>query len=217
MDFLNELKKILTAYNQTDNRVESEIEKIKLKYSDKNRFYHNLNHIEFLIGALNEFKKFINSYESVFFAGIYHDIIYDTKEQDNEEQSAECAENHLKKFNIPDNIIIRTKSLILSTKSHSPMKNDFDHKIFLDADLSILGSKRKKYIEYMKSIRKEYYWVEESIYISARKAILEKFLKNKSIFFTDIMLNKYEKNARSNISYELEQLTIQSNGNNNKK
>ncbi|MBP9889385.1 MAG: hypothetical protein KBF93_24025, partial [Leptospiraceae bacterium] len=89
-------------------------------------------------------------------------------------------------------------------KKHQFLKDDFDNKIFLDSDLLILGRERNRYIEYMDSIRKEYEWVEKEFYKQERTKVLQKFLERDRIYFTKEIFDKYEKQARENIQFEIE-------------
>jgi len=48
------------------------------------------------------------------------------------------------------------EQIIFDTKTHKPSNNTDVTKLFLDADLSILGMPKEVYIEYAQRIRKEY-------------------------------------------------------------
>ena len=131
------------------------------------------------------------------------DIVYDTHASDNEEKSAEYLERDFKKY-LPKEKIEKCKDLILGTKKHKFVRDDFDTKLFLDSDLLILGRERNRYIEYMDSIRKEYEWVEKEFYKQERTKILQKFLERERIYFTNEIFEKNEKQARENIKFEIE-------------
>ncbi|NJL61457.1 MAG: hypothetical protein HC903_06035 [Methylacidiphilales bacterium] len=177
-------------------------------YSSLGRYYHNLEHIEQVLITIELLKKNTNFSQSVDLAAWFHDIIYDSQAQDNEERSAEYGRKLLIPLNIDDDIIDNTCRLILNTKYHKAEINDFDSYVLLDADLSILGSNLEEYHNYSKAIRQEYSWVADEKYIASRKVILESFLQRR-IFFTDELFNRLEFAARENIQAEIKFLSQQ--------
>ena len=54
-------------------------------YNSKNRFYHNLNHIEALLKLSKEYKHLLKSPQTIDFTIWYHDAIYDGSKNNNEE------------------------------------------------------------------------------------------------------------------------------------
>ncbi|MBK8397971.1 MAG: HD domain-containing protein [Leptospiraceae bacterium] len=172
-------------------------------YSESNRDYHNLRHIREMLENLNKYAEHIIDYPLLYISCLYHDIVYDTHASDNEEKSAEYLERDFGSYLSNEKLEI-CKKLILGTKKHEHLEDDFDNKIFLDSDLLILGRDRNRYIEYMDSIRKEYEWVEKEFYKQERTKILKKFLERDRIYFTDEIFKQYENRARENIKFEIE-------------
>ena len=156
-----------------------------------------------MLECLNFYKEAIFDYPLIYISCLYHDIVYDTHAADNEEKSAEYLEKDFTGYLSKDKIE-KCKNLILGTKKHQFLQDDFDNKIFLDSDLLILGRERNRYIEYMDSIRKEYEWVEKEFYKQERTKVLQKFLERDRIYFTEEIFDKYEKQARENIQFEIE-------------
>jgi predicted metal-dependent HD superfamily phosphohydrolase len=175
---------------------------IESYYSNKKRFYHNLTHLENLLRELNNYSKEFSNWDTVVFAIAYHDIVYDVLRSDNEEKSADLAVDRLSSISFPSEAIEKCKELILATKSHEKKNKEAD--LFTDADLSILGSTGKIYREYADQIRKEYYPYKNSDYNPGRIKVLEHFLQMPRIFKTDIFAATYEKQARKNLSDEIE-------------
>lgn len=66
--------------------------------------------------------------------------------------------------------------MILATKKHELLNDSADLKLFLDFDLSILGTSAEVYQRYSQAIRKEYSWGPYFLYRKGRKKILENFL-----------------------------------------
>ena len=81
-----------------------------------------------------------------------------------------------------------------------------DECLFLDLDLSILGSTPERYAEYTKEVRKEYTWVNEKTFQIGRRQILEGFLLRKAIYNTVKASQRWEQAAIRNLTWELEHL-----------
>lgn len=206
MNYISEWYTYLDKKSFDEKKVSTVINKLTDRYNEDHRYYHNLNHIKNMYDSLSKFKDKIDNNESIFYAAWLHDIIYDTKSSDNEEKSSEYAEDLLSDLNISDTIINKVIRLILITKNHRPIENSFDEKIFLDSDLLILGQSTDKYNEYMKSIRKEFHWVDDINYNAGRKNILKRFLERDTIYFTEEFRGLYESIARKNIHEEINDL-----------
>ncbi len=176
------------------------------RYSESNRHYHNLRHIAELLRLIGSVKDEAQSYDAVCFAAWFHDCVYDTRKNDNEERSAEFAARALNELSVPSDIKNDVQELILATKKHA-LENFSPHAaLFLDADLSILGAPEKIYSQYGEAIRKEYSWVPSFFYRRERKKVLESFITRERIYFTAEMRKRFEEQARHNLRNEIESL-----------
>ncbi|WP_242028942.1 hypothetical protein [Coleofasciculus sp. FACHB-712] len=174
-------------------------------YSSDGRHYHTLEHIEQVLATLNDLRSLSQNYAAIEFAAWFHDAVYNPKANDNEEKSAEYAAMILKGLDIPSSTIEVVYSLIRKTKYNQNI-DGIDSKIFLDADLSILGASATKYRIYAQAIRKEYLWVSSTKYRTGRKQVLQSFLNRERIYFTEKMFVALEQQARQNIKEEMELL-----------
>jgi predicted metal-dependent HD superfamily phosphohydrolase len=179
--------------------------KITKGYQAKNRGYHNFEHIENLLSFLNERKQEIRDLSGVRLAAWFHDVVYNTK--DNEEKSAQCAQNCLEQLSTPTEIIAHAVSLIRATAKHESIENDSDSAIFLDADLAILGASEKNYDKYAIKIRKEYALVSDETYKTGRIKVLKSFLERPRIYLTEKVGKELEQQARKNIEREITRLS----------
>ncbi len=136
----------------------------------------------------------------MLFSIYYHDIIYSTKNSDNEHRSAMLFKKRMEYTDFQD--ADKCIAQIEQTKEHE-LSDDNDVNILLDLDLSILGKTRIEYQDYCKNIRKEYSIYTDSEYKSGRKKVLTSLLDQPSIYKTDYFCTKYEANARTNLSQEL--------------
>jgi len=62
------------------------------RYKEAGRAYHTLEHIEHCLNEFDEVRNLANDPNAVELALWYHDVIYDTKRQDNEELSADLMD-----------------------------------------------------------------------------------------------------------------------------
>jgi predicted metal-dependent HD superfamily phosphohydrolase len=175
-------------------------------YSTPGRYYHTLKHIDHVLSTIQILQGYTNNIATVQLAAWFHDVVYDTKAQDNEERSADYAFELLSNLGIPESTITTVNRLILNTKDHQAAANDYDSQVLLDADLAILATNSVQYLEYAHAIRQEYGWVGEADYITGRQQVLERFLKRPYIYFTPLMLEFAEPSARGNIQGEIQSL-----------
>ncbi|WP_290698999.1 hypothetical protein [Lacinutrix sp.] len=176
-------------------------------YTNKTRHYHNLSHIYNMLIQAEDLKPEIQDLEALQFSIWYHDIIYKSSKKDNEEKSALFAEKRLKTINFDENRIKIIKKLIVSTKKHELVLNkNLDNTYLLDLDLSVLGADWETYQKYIQNIRKEYKIYPDFMYKPGRKKVLLHFLERETLYFTETYRNKYEVQARKNLTKEIELL-----------
>ncbi len=187
---------------------------IEKYYSENHRFYHTLQHIKTMIATawyyFDSTGKSVPDIEAFWFALWYHDIIYDPKHPDNELRSALFAQKALKSLQVNNKVTRQVYQLILATSHAKPDKTkkiSMDtQNLLLDCDLIVLGSSRKSYKQYAQAIRKEYRFVPQKTYSKKRAEILTGFLQRDTIYTTGFFENKFGKQARENLKYELQQL-----------
>lgn len=175
-------------------------------YSSPGRYYHTLKHILDVLITIDSLQAYSKDLIAVQLAAWFHDMVYDTQAQDNEEKSADYACELLSNLGLPFHNIATIKRLILNTKSHQAAADDFDGQVLLDADLAILAAEPIQYQEYANAIRQEYAWVPEAEYIIGRRQVLERFLQRDRIYFTPFMFENAEQSARLNIQKEINRL-----------
>lgn len=173
-------------------------------YSEKDRHYHNLTHIQKMLDFSFLHADKIQDIETLQLAIFYHDIIYNSLSKNNETDSAALAIEQLSRTNFPKEKIRLVEQFIVSTQKHFPLIVHSDLHYFLDFDLAILGTDRTIYADYAEKIRKEYKWVPAFLYNKNRKKVLQHFLERKHIYFTATFRNQYEIIARENLAFEIE-------------
>jgi len=187
---------LLHAWAVTPSLADEIFDDIRQHYAGTDRFYHSLDHIGAMLETVASLTSFARNLKAVKLAVWLHDVIYDSRASDNEERSAEYADQLCEKLSIPQGREVA--SLILKTKTHEAGE-DVDAQVLLDADLAILGANEPAYRTYADQIRQEYAWVPEPDYRMGRRHVLERFLARPRIFR---LLAQLEEPARRNISAE---------------
>lgn len=176
-------------------------------YSEPHRRYHNLHHVAEMLRLLEPFGDCTADRAALRFAAWFHDAVYDTRENTNEEESVAMAERALGDLSVPASTVTPVRRLILATKRHEAEGDLPDLGLFLDADLSILGSAEDSYLAYSEAIREEYSWVPEADYREGRLKVLNNFLRRERLYYTTQFAELFDAQARRNLSDEIRRLS----------
>lgn len=178
---------------------------IQQNYTDASRVYHNLEHVM----SLFEFIRFatkagvvLQDPAAVDWAVWFHDVVYDPRSDTNEADSAQLAGELLTAAGLPAATVEKVKQYILVTADHHHIDGDDDCDVFVDADLSILGSPLQRYAEYAVAIRQEYSHLIDADYCVGRARVLKRMLDREQLFLTDVGKSACEAAARANMSHE---------------
>jgi predicted metal-dependent HD superfamily phosphohydrolase len=175
-------------------------------YSGTARHYHNLHHLQHILNSLTEVRESISNFPALQLCAWFHDYIYDPQAVDNEMESAIAAEKILSRLRINFDTLRLVQQIILSTRKHEPFLEGTDNLIFLDVDLSILGTSADRYLAYSQAIRQEYSYLSDRDYQQGRKQVLTQFLARERIYYTDYFYQKLESTARKNLQTEINSL-----------
>ena len=174
-------------------------------YSSPERFYHNFTHIEDCLSVF-DIAAFLAAHPEEVELGIwFHDAVYDTRRNDNEQKSAEWAESVISKAGLGRDITERVSRSILATR-HTMDVTDGDAEVLVDVDLSILGREADVFWRYEENIRKEYAWVPEASFRQRRVEILRGFLDRQYIYYHREYRERFEKQARVNLKEAIARL-----------
>lgn len=164
-------------------------------YQEPHRRYHTAEHLYACFRVLDDFYPEANL--PIQFALWFHDVVYDTHSDENEEKSGEIALEELDRLGLePFNVY----DLILATKHDGPPHGE-EAKIVVDVDLSILGETPDAYRQYEQQIRQEYEWVPEKVFWAYRRSLLKQFMDGDWIFYTEpLRRSDYERRAWLNLA-----------------
>jgi predicted metal-dependent HD superfamily phosphohydrolase len=179
-------------------------------YTAPGRLYHDLRHIETLLGLAADCAGEIADRDAVDAAIWFHDAVYDTRRSDNEERSAALAAERLTGATDSDRVA-RIAAMIRATAGHA--MPDFaeaaathDCALFLDMDLAILGSREADFDAYETAVRREYAWVNDEQWRVGRRAVLTGFLARPSVYASARFRASHEAAARRNLARAIERL-----------
>ncbi|WP_201550014.1 MULTISPECIES: HD domain-containing protein [Psychrobacter] len=186
---------------------------ISVRYSEHQRAYHTLDHIQQLFGQFKQIKHHLNEPDIIALAMYYHDVIYEPTHSDNELKSAEFAVEVLRPY-LNAEQCQHIYALIMMTASHKIENIDalVDHDQYndaaylLDMDLSILGASWSAYEKYAKAVRQEYLHVSMADYCVGRTEVLKGLLAHPKLYLTDHYYEQSETQARDNIKREINSL-----------
>ena len=219
--------------------------KVEQHYNEPHRAYHNLTHVQDVFSSLDLLlvDDDIADTAIVTLATFFHDVIYNPQSSTNEQDSADLFLNFVSDLmngmqrtgneSIPpahfdisteSNVVSQIKQCIIATATHihsahqaHMSQNGTLLSAFLDADMSILGKDTNTYDKYASSIRKEYEFVERSMYCEKRAEILTSFLpstlssieerkQHQYIYATEKGREIWEMQAQENLKREINML-----------
>lgn len=199
----NKFYKLTHHFSTNEQLIDSLWSEIHTQYSEPYRHYHTLKHLEYIYKELAG----ITLDPIVEFTIFYHDIIYDVQKSNNEEESALFASKRLEALGVEKKLINDVSQLILLSKKHGSI-NIESYKLFLDADIAILGTAPFVYKQYIQSLRKEYSIYDDTIYNNGRKKVLSHFLEKPKLYQSEYFYKQYEEQARTNILTEYHQIRV---------
>ena len=156
-------------------------------YMKKNRFYHDIRHINKMIEGLYKFRNRINNH--LYLAILFHDVVYDVPfdpEFSNEEKSVVIFDNWYDEYGYPFTIDPNhIKSLILSTEHHFDGKyvsHSADHDLMMDLDLLAFADPYPDFVRTQNDIDKEFFpFFEHDVVVQKRTEFLTNILENKTL------------------------------------
>ncbi len=174
-------------------------------YNEKHRHYHTQKHIEAMLKHFDNSKNLAKNPLEMELAIWFHDAIYKPFSSSNELDSANWARDFLLEQNYSQDGMDRIHKMIMSTL-HNGQAKAADEQLMVDIDLTILGTTESVYDEFERNVRKEYKLVPWLIYKRKRKEILEGFLQQENIYKTSFYQERFEDQARINLSRAIQAL-----------
>jgi predicted metal-dependent HD superfamily phosphohydrolase len=181
-------------------------DRLKQAYGEPHRRYHDRRHLAEVLDRVQEIAAGTPGVDRdrVLLAAWFHDAVYDPTAVDNEERSADLAEQELTGL-LPDGEVAAVARLVRMTAHHQPGP-DVEETVLSDADLGILAADTGRYDEYASAVRQEYAHVPDTDFRRGRARILRALLDGPSLFRTAYARARWESAARTNVERELRDL-----------
>lgn len=174
-------------------------------YSQPHRAYHTARHINECLEWLDVVEWQLSEPALVEVAIWFHDSVYNPAANDNEEASAQWAQDWMQKHAAPhaDTAIVRT-AILATRHDHEPVGDIAEW--VADIDLAILGAPAERFDEYEEQVRREYRWIPGFLFNRQRAELLEAFLERQNVYSTEFFSRRLEASARQNLQRALEKL-----------
>jgi predicted metal-dependent HD superfamily phosphohydrolase len=167
------------------------------------RRYHDAEHLAEVLDGIDTLATFARDVAAVRLAAWFHDAVYEGRPGDDEQRSADLAEQVLTALGVPDQRVGEVRRLVLLTAGHDPAPGDGDGAVLSDADLAILASEPERYGRYVRSVRAEYPDVPEEMFRAGRAAVLRALDAAPHLYRTPPARERWEAPARANLAAEL--------------
>ena len=178
------------------------------RYSEAHRAYHTWEHVRACLDVVGPELHTASRPHEVVLALFFHDAIYEPTRPDNEQRSADWAQQALSDAGATD-AGDRVAALVLATAhggAHPAAAAGPDADLVVDSDLSILGESAPVYDTFEQAIRMEFSAVEPAAFRAGRGQVLRGFLDRDAIYRLPAFVARYEQAARVNLARALAHL-----------
>jgi predicted metal-dependent HD superfamily phosphohydrolase len=177
---------------------------VTLHQTSTDRHYHTMMHLYEMMEYADHLQQ--SNDPVVVLSIFFHDAIYDPRSNRNEEASAELFQKfYVEHQSLDDTLGPNVVRYIRCTQHHRPPKNNKDQALefFLDMDMAVLAKDEEAYLHYASLIRKEYAWVERTVYCEKRAEVLSNFRMERHLYCTQLFRDNLESQARKNLELEI--------------
>lgn len=174
-------------------------------YTEPHRYYHTAAHIDACLDHFDGVKASAQAPATLEMALWFHDAVYQTQSNQNEQDSADWAMHFLQQARVKADPCHQVHHLIMATAAHTP-HDDPDTALMVDIDLAILGQDTQTFTNFETQIRQEYAWVPIAKYCRRRSQILETFAQRPHLYQTAYFQERYGAIARSNLQTAIQRL-----------
>lgn len=171
------------------------------RYRDYNsRHYHNDKLLTFKINLLEP-----NVASHLVFAIFFQYYEFDVRDFGYAE-NCDAFNKFYIDTGINDQKLLESVLQLLGDPQFNNAEIENDLLYFQDLDLAVFGASRDEYKSFATQLQKEYVHMDEHTYKNMRLKILQTFLTIPHIFSTELLRNRFEDIARTNISNEIMEL-----------
>uniref|UniRef100_A0A0N5B271 Inhibitor_I29 domain-containing protein n=1 Tax=Strongyloides papillosus TaxID=174720 RepID=A0A0N5B271_STREA len=181
-------------------------DKIIKQYSD--RPFYNLTHLHNMLQLFDQHKDRLHDRYAVAFAIFFKHLEYDSRSTETAKLSADqfkkfCSETTFDQEGYVVNLILESENNCTDANLNIGTYGNDDIHYLIDFDMMVHGESPEKYEIYKSKLRQEYSYLNEKEYKKERVKVLKLFLQIPNIYATKEFRDKYEEQARKNISEEI--------------
>ncbi len=174
-------------------------------YNEPQRHYHTLVHIDHCLAIFDQCKSLATNADALEIAVWFHDVIFEPGKRNNEAQSAELYQDL--STDVHDNefrgLVGR---LIMATLHDGSSLDDTDAGYMVDIDLSSFGLPWKDFLRDSQHLREENAQLSDTEYYRRTRDFQAGLLAKPRFYVTDYFCQRYEQQARNNLTKYFEQL-----------
>jgi len=184
------------------------------RYGGPRRHYHTLEHIRHGLRRIEDMRRELHSdypgvwWDAMRWAMWFHDAVLEGADSD-ERKSAEFACAVASDTGCPGWFREIVAACILAS-AHDGSAETLEQKLFVDADIAILGANEVDFDAYEQLIRQEWAHIPEPEFREGRRRILLKFADRPYIFSSEYGRARWEARARLNLDCSLAKLATPS-------
>lgn len=171
------------------------------RWGEDHRRYHDRAHLLNVLESLDRLAEPGSPPRAVVLAAWFHDAVYRGVAGEDEEASAQLAQQRLD-GGLEAAEVAETVRLVRLTASHDPEAGDESGALLCDADLSVLGRSAQGYRRYLSAVRAEYAHVPDTDFAAGRAAVVRQLLALEPLFRTNAGQHLWEDAARRNLQSE---------------
>jgi predicted metal-dependent HD superfamily phosphohydrolase len=172
-------------------------------YEAAPRLFHNLAHIRDCLVRFDEVAPLLRDRDAVELALWFHDAIYIVGSRTNERNSAELflERSQGARFTFRHHVC----GLIMATR-HARRIHGNDRRFIVDIDLSGFGAPWDEFMRNGALLRQESVQQSDDQYLAGQAIFLGRLQERPRFFFTDYFHDRYEAQARENLTRVLADL-----------
>ncbi|MEM7207273.1 MAG: metal-dependent hydrolase [Pseudomonadota bacterium] len=167
-------------------------------YSEPQRVYHTLEHIEHCMKLFDSVYDRIDDADAVELSIWFHDVVYEPGAKDNEVLSARLFMEQSKGV-FEDEFRRRVEGHIMATLHCGHRLTDYDSKYMVDIDLSSFGMPWAEFKHDSDKVRKEMQHQSDREFYARQASFQRGLLSQPRFYQTDYFFDKLELQARQNL------------------
>jgi len=168
-------------------------------YSEPQRVYHTLNHIEHCLTHFDRISAQLQNPVAVELAIWFHDVIYAPGANDNEQLSADLF-MELTQDCFDDSLRNTVYQHIMATLHDGSQLDNNDTKFMVDIDLSSFALPWPEFSRDSDNLRKEMSCLSDEDYYRKQIAFQQNLINQPRFFKSDYFYENYEDQARRNLA-----------------